>query len=96
MIVIGTEILVMREAPRVRDGRRGSIEPRRAHVVDVRGGERFTRGARFAYRLVGDADMAGHNGWRAFENEGVTWAVGWDDDTATALADHPRPVRDNP
>jgi hypothetical protein len=84
-----------RESPRVRDGRLSLIEPRRARALEV-------DGDRFSYRLVGDLDMAGHNGWRAFANEGVTWAVGWDDDTAVALAaahalaDHPRPVLDSP
>jgi hypothetical protein len=59
--------------------------------------------SRFTYWLVGhDNDEAGVSGSRAFENEGVTWAVGWDDETAVALlaahalADHPRPVRDDP
>lgn len=100
-----TEILVMR-APSRRDPngrvrRTGQpFEPMRARALEVHAGADDAR--RFTYRLVGDTDEAGISGWRAFANEGVTWAVGWDADVATALAaahalaDHPRPVRDNP
>lgn len=98
-----TEILVMR-APSRRDpdghvGRTGEpFQVMRARSIEVLDGPP----GRFTYRLVHhDDDEAGVSGSRAFENEGVTWAMGWDDDTATALAaayalaDHPRPVRDS-
>jgi hypothetical protein len=99
-----TEIVVMR-APTRRDpdghvGRTGEpFQAMRARSIEVLDGPP----GRFTYRLVKhDDDEAGVSGSRAFENEGVTWAVGWDDETlvalqaAHALADHPRPVRDNP
>ncbi len=97
-----TKILVMR-APSRRNpdghvGRTGEpFRAMRAHVTEVLPAD----SDRFSYRLAEDNDEAGVSGFRAFENEGVTWAVGWSEETevalraAHALADHPRPVRDN-
>lgn len=91
------EILVVRRSVGRRDPQAGIPRAVRARALEV-----APDGVRFNYRLVGEADPAGINGWRAFANEGVTWAASWDAEiegallAAHALADHPRPVRDSP
>ncbi len=76
MLAAGAEIVVMRS-----QGGIGPWKLHRARVATVLEGPT----GRFTYRLA-EADPDGAvDGSRSIADEGVTWALGWDEETAGAL-----------